>query len=120
METGKAIRQVAWCVEGDYVEMVDGISIKDLSIATLLGIAILLIIIGRLIPWWQYKEKCKESDRWREAYEKERESRLVMDKQNAELLEFARASYSILDALFVNTTEFSRQGGAHRVVPTSR
>lgn len=103
--------------------MWDGIpiNVKDLSLATLLGICVLLIIFGRLVPWWLYRDKSKDADRWREAYEAERESRLVLDKQNVELLEFAKASYSILDALFVNTTESSRQGGNHRVVvPTSR
>ena len=100
--------------------MFDGVPIKDLSVATLLGIAILLIILGRLVPWWLYKDKCKEADRWREAYENERAARLVSDRQTAELLEFAKSTHSILDALFVNTAESSRQGGAHRVVPTSR
>lgn len=99
--------------------MWDGIPVKDLSITSLLGIAVLLIMFGRLVPWWLYRDKCKDGDRWREAYEAERAARLASDKQNAELLEVAKATYGILDALFVNT-ESSRQGGTHRVVPTSR
>lgn len=100
--------------------MFEGIPLADFAPATLVGIAFLLVMFGRLVPWWLYKDKCKDSDRWREAYEAERAARLVSDKQNAELLEFAKATHSILDALFVSTAESSRQGGTHRVVPTSR
>jgi len=100
--------------------MLDGIPVKDLTTSTLLGLAILLVIFGRLIPWWVYKAKAKECERWQKAYEAERDARRTSESQSAELLEFAKATYHILDALFVNTEYSQQSGGAHRVVPSRR
>jgi hypothetical protein len=99
--------------------MLDGIPLETYTPAALLGITVILLLVGRIVPKSTLTEKIKEAERWRKAYETERDARLASDKQNAELLEFAKATHSILDALFVNT-ESSRQGGTHRVVPTSR
>lgn len=79
--------------------MLDGIPIKDLSMATLLGVAILLILLGRLIPRSTYKDKKEEADRWREAYETERNARAVSDLQTVELLELAKTTKALIEAI---------------------
>jgi hypothetical protein len=107
-------------MEGDHIAMFDGIPLNDLTAPTLVGIAVLLVMLGGLVPRWLYKAKEQECQRWQKAYEAERDARKTSESQSAELLEFAKATYHILDALFVNTEYSQQSGGAHRVVPTKR
>src|SRR5678815_8823 len=103
-------------MEGDNLEMLDGIPLGDLSAPVLLGIVVLSIVLGRLIPRPTYLDKVKESENWRRAYEKERDSRDLSEAQKAELLEAVKVTNDILYAMFDITTEESRQsGGRHRV-----
>lgn len=100
--------------------MFEGINLSVLTERGLVFLAVLMLFFGVLVPRSTYKEKCEESERWRKAYEAEREARSLSDGQTKELLEFAKASYHILDAAFSETEQSNRTGGAHRVVPTSR
>jgi len=95
-----------------------GINLSDLTAPALLGLTVLLILFGYLIPRNMYKEKVKESDNWRLAYEKEKERGDVSDAQTAELLELAKASHSIMVAMFGTTRERKRLSGEADVVPT--
>lgn len=99
--------------------MIDGIPILSFTPEVLLGIAILMILSGRLWTNKTYQEKCAEAERWRKAYEAEREARAISDAQTRELLELGKATYAILDAA-LSEVEPPGRGGAHRVVQTSR
>lgn len=96
--------------------MLDGIPIVGLTAPTLLGLAILLLLVGRLIPRPFYLDKVSEADRWREAYEAEREARRASDAQTAELLEVAKTTHNIIVAVFHNS-ELIRRGGDLNVPP---
>lgn len=85
--------------------MIDGVSVVDLTPAALLGITVLLLLLGRIVPRTTYLEKSKEADQWRQAYEAERSARLVSDAQTRELLELARASETFLSAVFKYSEE---------------
>src|SRR6185503_3040876 len=99
--------------------MFAGISIVSLTPSVLLGITVLMIFVGRLWTNSAYQEKCKEAERWRKAYETEKEARATSDAQTRELLEVGKSTYALLDAVF-STNEPQSKGGAHRVVPSSR
>lgn len=79
--------------------MLEGLPIRDLSLGTLLGLAIVLILFGRLIPSTTYKEKKEECERWRLAYETERDARQVSDIQTVELLELAKTTKKLIEAI---------------------
>jgi len=98
--------------------MFDGIPLVSLTPPVLLGVAILLLLFGRLWTNSAYQEKCRESERWRKAYETSEKARAISDAQSAELLELGRATYAMLDAVF-STLDPPGGGGAHRVVPTT-
>lgn len=83
--------------------------------AVLLGLAIVLIMIGGLVPRPYYKEKIAEAERWRTAYEIERGSRIKASDQTTELLETAKTTGAIVQALF-RTQHPSGTGDPH-VVP---
>lgn len=83
--------------------MFEGIPVVQLTPPVLLGIAILMLLTGRLIPRFTYQEKVKEADLWRQAYEAERSARTVSDAQTRELLEIARTSEQFLGAVFQNS-----------------
>ena len=100
--------------------MLEGFTVTDWTAGSLLAVAILLMFFGRLIPRPTYDEKVKEAERWRLAYEAEREARMTANEQTAELLEYAKLSHQLLEAVFSNTGEPPRKGGAHRVVQTSQ
>lgn len=80
--------------------MINGIPIAGLTAPTILGLGILLVLFGRLIPQPMYKEKAAEAERWRQAYEVERTARAAADAQTAELLEVARTTHNIVAAVF--------------------
>jgi hypothetical protein len=92
--------------------VLDGIPIKDLTAATLLGICIILILLGRLIPRPTYNEKKEEAERWRLAYETERDARAVSDLQTVELLELAKTTHALISAI-VRNTGTEQSGGSN-------
>jgi hypothetical protein len=96
--------------------MFDGVPIADLTAPTLLGVGILFLMLGRLVPLNFYKEKASEADKWKEAYEKEREARIAAADQSKELLEIAKTTHDILSAMF-GTGRTRRRSGETDVVP---
>lgn len=99
--------------------MLDGIPISDLTAPTLLGIAVLMLLLGWIVPRSYLKQVTAESEKWRLAYEAQRERSDVSVAQTAELLELAKASHSVLVAMFGTTVERSRLSGEADVVPTT-
>lgn len=92
--------------------MFEGLSLLDFTAPTLLGIAILLLLTGRIVPRPTLKDKIEECDKWRDAYEAEREARMTSDSQTRELLELAKTTNSLIMALFhVSETHQTPHGG---------
>jgi hypothetical protein len=100
--------------------MFEGISIGDLTPPALLGLAVLLLLFGKIVPRATLMDKSKEAQQWREAYEKEREARSLSEAQNAELLELGKTTYNVLVAMF-GTTERIRNSdeGANNVASST-
>lgn len=96
----------------------EGIPIKDLTAPTLLGLAVIFILLGMLVPRYIYNEKKEECEKWRLAFEAERKARETSDKQTAELLELAKTTNKIITAMF-NTTERLRPSGGADALPTA-
>lgn len=84
--------------------MFEGFPIVSLTAPALLGLAVLLLLFGRIIPRSTLDDKIKECDRWRQAYEAEREIRVTSDGQTVELLELAKTTHSIIFAMFTATS----------------
>lgn len=97
--------------------MIDGIPVKDLTAPTLLGIAILMVLLGLLVPRYLYNEKKIEAEKWRLAYEAERQARSTSDAQTAQLLELAKTTHNVLVALAGTSGRLMRSGGAD-AIPT--
>ena len=88
-----------------------GIPLDKLSAPTIVVLVVLMILFRLLIPRATYKEKCKESDYWREAYYAEREARTKSDAQTTELLEIGKTTQNVLIAVFGTTGLIDRAGG---------
>ena len=99
--------------------VLDGVPLVGLSAPALLGICILLLMTGRLVPKSTLDSKEKESDRWREAYETEREARALSDKQTAELLEVSKTTNRIIVATFGTRGVLRQLGEPSDVAPPS-
>lgn len=99
--------------------MIEGIPITSLSAPAILGLAVILIFLGKIVPRSYYLEKKEESDRWREAYEAEREARSVADSQSRELLELAKTTHSLITAVFANSEQVKRESGDSNVASKS-
>lgn len=95
--------------------MIEGIPIAGLTAPALLSIAVLMLFTGRLWTNSAYQEKVKESEQWREAFRKERESRITSDAQTAELLELAKTTHSFISAVFNNSERIRQSGGPDEV-----
>jgi len=101
--------------------MLEGMPLADLTAPTLLGVAVLLLLFGKLVPRATLMDKKEEAQRWREAYEKEREARALSEAQSAELLELSKTTYNVIVAMF-GTAERIRSNtdeGAPRVASSS-
>lgn len=95
--------------------MLFGVPVADLTAPTLLGVAILLILFGRLVPKPYLVDKQKECDKWREAYELERVARAISNEQTEKLLEVALATRDIVVETFGSGGPL-RNGGEADVV----
>lgn len=93
--------------------MLEGIPIVGLTAPTLLGVAVLMLLSGKIIPRSTLKDKSDECERWRLAYEAEREARSTSDSQTAELLEVARTTHDIIAAMFGTSERLRRRGVTH-------
>ena len=59
----------------------------------------MMILTGKLWTNAAYQEKVSEAERWRLAYEAEREARTLSDRQTTNLLEEAKTNRNVLAAL---------------------
>jgi hypothetical protein len=91
--------------------MLFDMSVEALTAPALLGICILLILLGRLVPRPYFTDLKNERDRWREAYEVERVARMVSDGQTEKLLEVSLTTRDILVETFGNGGPLSAHGG---------
>ena len=92
------------------IELVDGIPLVGLTAPTILGVVFLMVMTGRLIPRATFLDKVEEANRWREAYEKEREARALSDAQTAHLLELAKTTHDFIKAILNNSRAVRESG----------
>jgi hypothetical protein len=85
--------------EGDLI-MWGILPLEDLSSSFLLGLCVILILTGRLVPRAILNDKDAESQRWRSAYEAERSARVTSDEQTAKLVELSRTTHDIVAIAF--------------------
>lgn len=98
--------------------MIEGIPLAGLTAPALLGLAVLMLLRGKIWSDAAYKEKREEADRWREAYEREREARDYSESHTEELLELAKTSHAVLTAMFQNSERIAQSGGTDVVKKT--
>lgn len=94
--------------------------IASLTAPALLGITVLLLLLGRLVPRPTLMDKIEECERWRQAYEAEREARATSDAQTIELLELAKTTHKIVEALFGTTERAPRSGGGNELASSQK
>lgn len=90
--------------------MIEGIPLLGLTAPALLGFAVLLLLLGRIVPRSTLTDKSEESERWRQAYETEREARALSNQQTIELLEVTKLTNSIVVAAFGRDGVIRKQG----------
>lgn len=73
---------------------------SDMTAPSLLGLAVILVLLGIIVPRPTYKEKAREAERWRLAYEAEREARSKTDEHFSDLFEVCKATQAVIEAVF--------------------
>ena len=58
-----------------------GFEVETLTATGLLGLTVLMILFGWLVPRWVYRDKAEESNRWQQAFEFQRERSDKLDAQ---------------------------------------
>jgi hypothetical protein len=79
--------------------MIEGIPVGAYGPTALVGIAILLILTGKLVPRRTYDDVIHDRDEWRAAHRISETARAVAADQVEELLEHARTTDSFIRAL---------------------
>lgn len=95
--------------------MIEGFPIIGLTAPTLLGIAVLLLLTGRIVPRAHIRDKDLEIERWKTAYETEREARTISDNQTAKLLIAVETNRDVLYALLRVLNSTPESGGSSDV-----
>lgn len=90
--------------------MIDGLPIAGLTSPALLGLAIFMLLKGKLWTNEAYQDQVKEKDRWRAAYEIERERAREAESQSKELLELAKTTHALITGVFRNSEHIRRSG----------
>lgn len=96
--------------------MIESIPLVGLSAPAMLGVLIMMLFTGKLWTNSAYQEKKEEADRWRLAYEAEREARKTSDSQTVELLEVTKTTQGFIEAVFKNS-ELIRKSGVSDDIP---
>ncbi|MFB7461319.1 hypothetical protein [Streptomyces sp. NPDC056188] len=65
----------------------------------LLGLAVLLVLTGKLVPRRLYLDMKQERDLWRQAHTESEKGRVEAQRQSGELLELSRTAGHILTSL---------------------
>lgn len=81
------------------MEDVSGIPLDSLTPAALLGLAILLLLLGRLVPRRTYEDLKNDRDRWQVAHQESEAARQEMAMQMRELLETGRTTEALLRSI---------------------
>lgn len=92
------------------------IPVEYLTPTALIGLAVLFIFTGILVPKRFYEAKVEEANRWREAYELQRERADKSDAQTAELLEVTKTTHAFIVAIFRGAPFSQEIGGGKNVV----
>ena len=90
--------------------MIESIPLVGLSAPAMIGVLIMMLFTGKLWTNSAYQEKKEEAERWRLAYEAEREARQASDSQTIELLEVTKTTQGFIEAVFKNS-ELIRKSG---------
>lgn len=90
--------------------MFEGIPIETLTVRGLLGLGVLMLMFGYLVPRWVYKDKAEESTRWQLAFEKQRERADKSDAQVEQMLEQGKTTHALITAIFSNSTAIREAG----------
>ncbi len=85
---------------------------------SLVAVFVILLLMGRIHPRSTLEEKNREAERWRKAYELEREARAKAVEQAADLMEMAKTTQAIVTALFQSTRPGEETGGQDVVNPS--
>lgn len=76
-----------------------GFPVTELTAPALLGLAVWLILTGRIVPRSTYDEKVKEAEKWQAAHSVSEEARLVQSKQLDAAMEVGQVAKHVLTAL---------------------
>lgn len=91
--------------------MIFGIPVAELSAPALVGVFVVMMFYGKVVPRSFLNDEQKTSESWRSAYEKEREARDSLQTQVKELLEIARTSRDVLVALSKASEKIRNESG---------
>lgn len=100
--------------------MIDNIPVIGLTAPAILGIAVLLMLTGRIVPRSTLRDKEIEIERWQLAYETEREARIVSDNQTSKLLLAVETNRDVLYALLKVLNDKTEAGGPADAVATEK
>lgn len=92
--------------------MLEGLPVANLTAPALLGITILLLLFGKIVPRATLQDKIEECENWRKVAEAEREARITSDAQTRELLELAKTTHNIIVAMFGSAERLHNSGEA--------
>jgi hypothetical protein len=76
-----------------------GVPLIALTTPTLLGIAILMVLTGRLVPRSTYDDKAEEANKWQAAHKVSEEARLSQTRQMDAVMEVGETVKNVLTAL---------------------
>lgn len=93
--------------------MIFGVPAEVLTGSGLLGMGILMIMNGLLVPRRFYNDKVEEANRWQLAFEAQRERADKSDAHAEQMLEQGKATHALITAIFTNSAAIRSGGEIH-------
>lgn len=98
----------------------DEVLLPVLTPSALLAVTIWMFFKGAIVQGVFYREKVVECEKWRLAYENERDARSLSDNQTRELLEQGKTTHAIVVAMMDILGDNRKGGGTPHVVPLAK
>lgn len=88
-----------------------GVPVGSIGATGILGIVVLLVLMGKLVPRRSLEDTLKERDDWRAAHGVSEEARIELQQQVGELLQLSRLTTTFIQTIPLGVLRSREEGG---------
>lgn len=90
-----------------------GVPVGSIGATGILGIVVLLVLMGKLVPRRSMEDAIKDRDDWRAAHGVSEEARIELQQQVGELLQLSRLTTTFIQTIPLGVMKSREEGGGN-------